>query len=58
MNKEMLIHIYKLYLEILFVKHLSSERLWGGPGALGHSGPPVLLIRGGLFWLSVLAMVP
>ena len=44
MNKKMLIHIYKLYLEILFIKHLSNERLWGGPGILGHSGPLVLLI--------------
>ena len=61
----MLIHIYKLNLEILFIKHLSNERLWGGPGALGHSAPPhllclplVLLIRGGLFWPSVRAVVP
>ena len=44
MNKKMLIHIYKLYLEILFIKRLSNERLWGGLGIVGHSGPLVLLI--------------
>lgn len=38
MNKEKLIHNYKMYPEIPFIKYLSSERLWEVPKALGHSG--------------------
>ena len=45
--------MYKLYPEIPFIKHLSSERLWDGHSALGHSGSPGASNKGRL----VLAMV-